>query len=224
MGTGVQAFPVGFAALWDEAESFPAFLDRVESQRSLWEGVYRTSSVPEWAATAFRALPGGLRMLVLNAAWCLDSANTVPVLARIAEAVPGVELRLLERDDYPELMDRYLTDGGRSIPLAILLDQSFRELGRWGPRPAELQAWVLASPRLGRFGYGLADVQIRLLRGQQGDALQLLREAERAGWRGPYWRYHRDFDPVLAPIRDHPEFKAVFAEIERDMAHQRAAP
>ena len=145
MGTGVQAFPVGFAALWDEAESFPAFLDRVESQRTLWEGVYRTSSVPEWAATAFGALPGGLRMLVLNAAWCLDSANTVPVLARIAEAVPGVELRLLERDDYPELMDRYLTDGGRSIPLAILLDQSFRELGRWGPRPAELQAWVLAN-------------------------------------------------------------------------------
>ena len=81
---------------------------------------------------------------------------------------------------------------------------------------------MLTSQRLGRFGYGLADVQIRLLRGQHGEALELLREAERAGWRGPYWRYHRDFDPVMGPIRSHAEFKAVFADIERDMTRQRS--
>ena len=32
-----------------------------------------------------------------------------------------------------------------SIPIAILLDRDFRELGRWGPRPAPLQAWVSAN-------------------------------------------------------------------------------
>ena len=36
------------------------------------------------------------------------------------------------------------------------------------------------------------------------------------------WRYYRDFDPALASIRNDPEFKAVFADIERDMARQRA--
>ena len=53
-------------------------------------------------------------------------------------------------------------------------------------------------------------------------ALAALREAEQAGWRGPLWRYYRDFDPNLASIRNEPEFKAVFADIERDMAQQRA--
>jgi len=48
-----------------------------------------------------------------------------------------------------------------------------------------------------------------------------LRAAEKAGWRGG-WRYYRDFDPNLASIRNEPEFKAVFADIERDMAHQLA--
>ena len=38
----------------------------------------------------------------------------------------------------------------------------------------------------------------------------------------PLWRYYRDFDPNLASIRNEPEFKAVFADIERDMAQQRA--
>ena len=45
---------------------------------------------------------------------------------------------------------------------------------------------------------------------------------QQAGWRGPAWRWFRDVDPNLASIRNEPEFKAVFADIERDMAHQRA--
>jgi len=130
--------------LWAEAETFTAFMARVESQPALWEGVYRTAKLPGWATEAFDNLPHGIRMLVLNADWCLDSANTVPVLARLTEAVAGVELRLLERDAHLDVMDRYLTEGARSIPLVILLDRDFRPLGRWGPRPAELQAWVLA--------------------------------------------------------------------------------
>lgn len=131
------------ARSWAGGETFDRFLARVASQRELWEGVYRTVQVPEWAIAAFGGV-APLRFLVLNADWCLDSANTVPVMARLAEAVPGVELRLLERDDHLALMDRYLTNGSRSIPLAILMDAECRELGRWGPRPAEMQSWVLS--------------------------------------------------------------------------------
>lgn len=145
MDSEVRSSPAGFAPLWSEGEPFQEFLDRVVSQRPLWEGVYRTATIPEWAGDAFGALPDGLRILVLNADWCLDSANTVPIMARLAEAVPGVELRLLERDDFPGLMDRYLTHGSHSIPLAILLDGALHQLGRWGPRPAELQTWVLTN-------------------------------------------------------------------------------
>jgi hypothetical protein len=131
------------AHAWTEGETFDRFFARIASQRELWEGVYRTARIPEWGITAFGGV-APLRLLVLNADWCLDSASTVPVMARLAETVPGVELRLLERDDHLALMDRYLTNGARSIPLAILMDGACRELGRWGPRPAELQAWVLA--------------------------------------------------------------------------------
>jgi hypothetical protein len=135
---------IDFAATWEEAEPFSRFLGRVSKLQSLWEGSTRAARIPEWAMTKFAGLPNGLRMLVLNADWCLDSASTVPTLARLADVVPGVEMRVLDRDAYPEIMDRYLTDGTRSIPLAILLDRDFRELGRWGPRPKELQAFVHA--------------------------------------------------------------------------------
>jgi hypothetical protein len=134
--------PIDFAATWEEAEPFDRFLAHVSKLQSLWEGGARSAKVPEWAREKFAALPNGLRMLVLNADWCLDSASAVPILACLAEVVPGVELRVLDRDAYPEIMDQYLTDGTRSIPLAILLDRDFKELGRWGPRPVELQEFV----------------------------------------------------------------------------------
>ena len=134
--------PIDFRAVWEQAEPFCRFLERVTKLQSLWEGSAKNAVVPAWAREKFAALPNGLRMLVLNADWCLDSASSVPVLARLAEDVPGVELRVLDRDAHPEIMDQYLTNGTRSIPLAILLDRNFGELGRWGPRPVELQDFV----------------------------------------------------------------------------------
>jgi hypothetical protein len=58
---------------------------------------------------------------------------------------PGLELRVILRDENPELMDQYLTNGSRSIPIVIALDESFKEVGHWGPRPTQLQAWVMAN-------------------------------------------------------------------------------
>lgn len=133
-----------FQALWQEALPWSAFFNQGMDLRALWDGVSRHAKIPDWAIAA-AARPGGLRLLVLAEDWCGDAANTVPVLVALAERVPGLELRVLPRDLYPALMDRYLTDGSRSIPIVVGLDQEFRELGQWGPRPAELQAWVMAN-------------------------------------------------------------------------------
>jgi TolB-like protein/Tfp pilus assembly protein PilF len=81
---------------------------------------------------------------------------------------------------------------------------------------------VRTIPRLGIRGHGIADVRIHALRGQKKEALVALRDAEQVGWRRG-WRYARDVDPSLGSIRNEPEFKSIFADIERDMARQRAA-
>jgi thioredoxin-like negative regulator of GroEL len=110
----------------------------------LWRGVADRVVIPEWALQGFRR-SSVRRLLVLAADWCGDAANTVPVLAGLAQQIDGLELAVLERDRFPDVMDRYLTNGTRSIPIAIALDEGFRELGHWGPRPAVLQAWMRAN-------------------------------------------------------------------------------
>ncbi len=133
-----------FAALWDQGVTFDDFVASSEKQRGLWEGLHRIAVVPDWAIAAVP--PGAmLRLLVVAEDWCGDASSTTPVLARLAELAPGLELRIIRRDEHPEVMDRYLTNGARSIPIVIALDRSFRELGHWGPRPRLLQSWVAAN-------------------------------------------------------------------------------
>lgn len=79
--------------------------------------------------------------LTLTEGWCGDAAQILPVIEAIAQASHGkLEARYLLRDENLDLMDQYLTDGGRSIPKLIVLQaDTLTETATWGPRPAAAQ-------------------------------------------------------------------------------------
>jgi hypothetical protein len=134
-----------FKQLWEKGLSFDRFVASCKAEHcGLWQGIYNLARVPEWARGA---VPEGVRhkLLVIAEDWCGDASNTVPIVAKFVDAVPGFELRVILRDANPDVMDQYLTNGSRSIPIVIALDQNFQEIGHWGPRPTELQAWVMAN-------------------------------------------------------------------------------
>jgi tetratricopeptide (TPR) repeat protein len=142
-------------------------------------------------------------------------AGGQPQLARALYAKAYPELLAtsspaVDSSNWPAAVDLALVlrVTGETEAARVLLDRS--------------EPFMRATPRLGTAGYGISDVQIHALRGDKAKALAALREAEKAGWRRWFWRYYRDVDPNLASIRNEPEFKAVFANIESDMARQRA--
>ncbi|TYQ00093.1 thiol-disulfide isomerase/thioredoxin [Tenacibaculum adriaticum] len=75
--------------------------------------------------------------LVLTEGWCGDAAQNIPVLNKIAEENSNIDLKLVLRDENLELMDEFLTNGGRSIPKLIVLNANKEILFTWGPRPTE---------------------------------------------------------------------------------------
>ena len=82
---------------------------------------------------------------VITEGWCGDGAQNLPAIARMADASTGkVSLRIVLRDENPEIMDRYLTGTSRSIPVLAAFDPEGKELFRWGPRPATAQALMMA--------------------------------------------------------------------------------
>jgi len=78
--------------------------------------------------------------LVLIESWCGDAAQNIPVIAKIAEQSPNIELKLILRDENLPIMDAYLTNNSRSIPKLICIDkESGEEIGTWGSRPMVIQ-------------------------------------------------------------------------------------
>lgn len=77
--------------------------------------------------------------MVLTEHWCGDAAFAMPIIAAAAGKSDHVELRIVYRDQNLDLMDRYLTNGSRSIPKLVAFDPQGGELFQWGPRPEKLQ-------------------------------------------------------------------------------------
>lgn len=78
--------------------------------------------------------------LVITEGWCGDAAQNLPVIAKMADETDAIDLKLILRDENLDIMDEFLTNGGRSIPKLICLDAETLEVkGSWGPRPQELQ-------------------------------------------------------------------------------------
>lgn len=86
--------------------------------------------------------PRAVNWLVITEAWCGDAAQLVPAIDATASMNQDITCRFVLRDDNLELMDAFLTKGGRSIPLVIFLDKDFNLIGRWGPRPQALQQLI----------------------------------------------------------------------------------
>ena len=131
---------------FESALSFPDYLETVARNEDLWHGVHARVRLPDDLVEAARSLPGTWHLLALSEDWCGDAVNILPVVSRFADELPNVDLRVLGRDENLDIMDAHLTNGrSRSIPIVIAYDEDFRERAWWGPRPSELQEWVMTE-------------------------------------------------------------------------------
>ena len=99
---------------------------------------------------AFGRYAGLLHVLVMTEDWCGDALMNLPIVARIAETLPGADLRVFVRTAAPELNAYYTGRGVTRIPVVSFLRQDFSELGAWveRPRTADIRRseWMAAHP------------------------------------------------------------------------------
>ncbi len=113
----------------EHAQYFPINLQRMK------RGLKTTVLSPE-LQKAVKDLGSRVYWLVITEQWCGDAAQSLALLHRITEAAEGrIEMKMVFRDENPELMDAFLTNGSRSIPKVIQLNEDLNVTGVWGPRP-----------------------------------------------------------------------------------------
>lgn len=129
-----------------------AFIETMsQHQKAMRERYGRICLLPEECAQ-FTRLEKPIRIAVMTEEWCPDCLMNLPILARIAEAAPRMELRIFIRRDWPDLRTYYTGLNIVSIPVATLMDENYRVLSHWVERPQaaheRLNAWKAAHPEI----------------------------------------------------------------------------
>lgn len=98
----------------------------------------KTLSVASEVALVLENLNKDYIWLVISESWCGDAAQSVPMLNKMAAITDKIDLRIVFRDQNLDLMDQYLTNGGRAIPKLLIVEkETLNVVGDWGPRPAD---------------------------------------------------------------------------------------
>ena len=106
----------------------------------------KTIEVGGHVRSAVRSVEQKQIWLVITEAWCGDAAQNIPIIEKIAAESDIIQTRYILRDEYPELIDRFLTFGARSIPKVIALDaEALEVLWTWGARPKAAQELYVGS-------------------------------------------------------------------------------
>mgnify|MGYP000548378505 FL=1 len=74
--------------------------------------------------------------LLITEGWCGDAAQIAPVINKMSLATDKVDLKVVLRDENEDLMNQFLTNGSKSIPKLVVLNEQDEVISSWGPRPS----------------------------------------------------------------------------------------
>lgn len=102
----------------------------------------KTLKLSDEIANTLKNINTDLTFLVLTESWCGDAAQTIPVLFKVADHAKNINFKIAYRDDNDGLMQHFLTNGNKAIPILILLDSNQNVIANWGPRPTRATQMV----------------------------------------------------------------------------------
>src|SRR5580765_3101642 len=121
---------------FEQGMTFPQYLDQMGTNKETFAKFLSEIKIRPEDKEALAKLGKKLKLMVITEDWCGDALYNVPVLAKMVEGNPNIEMRIFLRDKNKELMDQYLNQGlYRSIPVFAFFDDNMNELARFIERP-----------------------------------------------------------------------------------------
>ncbi|WP_341281281.1 thioredoxin family protein [Paenibacillus sp. FSL H8-0537] len=125
---------------FEEGKPIQSYMDVMSSLKNESFSVYNQFEISDYECIQ-KIKVSKFHFLVITEDWCGDAMMINPIIRKITEAA-NLEMRVALRDSNVELIDRYLTNGGRAIPIVIILDSKGEVVGKWGPRAPKVQEIV----------------------------------------------------------------------------------
>lgn len=156
--------------VWAQGTRPDSFLSKLVEHREIFSERHDSVALTEVEITRLARIQKPLKLAVLTEEWCKDCQMNIPILMRMAQTNPNLDLRLFTRKDWIGFK-KYLADQGiLSIPTLVILEEAYKQLGVWVERPKAVaeavDRWHEAHPEVEemrhRFDIDAAEKQAKL--------------------------------------------------------------
>lgn len=96
----------------------------------------KKTTLSEETVSALKKNKNKQTWLLITEGWCGDAAQIAPVINKMSLESDAIELKVVLRDENEALMNQFLTNGSKSIPKLVVLNENDDVISSWGPRPS----------------------------------------------------------------------------------------
>ena len=108
------------------------YIDQIKVNKDPFVEIYNSVELPSDAAEWVNGLSNPVNLAVFTADWCGDAVSTTPVILRLADSTPNLNLQVFNRDDDVPLADTFLPEHrAGTVPIFVVLDDDLNEMARF---------------------------------------------------------------------------------------------
>ena len=133
---------------FDQALDWEAYLATDGERAGNWTMIYEQVRLDDEQRRLVEGFVRGVKALCVSGIWCGDCVQQGPLLQRIAEASPRIDLRFVDRDEHPDLAGQIKINAGLRVPVLILMAEDYEPVSIIGDRTLTRYR-ALASKQLG---------------------------------------------------------------------------
>jgi hypothetical protein len=149
----------GAGLRWEE------YLATAPEKAAAWRRVHAQVELDERQRRLLSLFTRRMPVLCVSGIWCGDCAQQGPMLQRIAEGSPCIDLRFVDRDEHPALARAIMINGGARVPVVLFMAEDHAPISVMGDRTITryraLAARALDGPSCPRPGAPLPSDELR---------------------------------------------------------------
>lgn len=103
-------------------------------KQEAWNRVYNQATLTPAHKALLGAFTREMNIIVSSGVWCGDCSAQCPLIQRIGEASPKIDIRFADRDEHADLSSRLAINAGVRVPVAVFMAEDFEFVSMMGDR------------------------------------------------------------------------------------------
>ena len=119
---------------FDAALDWEGYLATDAEKAANWRTIYDQVSLTDEQRRLVGGFTRQVNALCVSGIWCGDCVQQGPLIQRIAEASPTIDLRWVDRDEHMDLAEQIMINAGLRVPMVVFMAEDFEPVSIFGDR------------------------------------------------------------------------------------------